>query len=158
MSRGAGAGAARSRSHRIPRVYVAPDPLQAQLIVGMLEQHGIRARIEGEALWGARGELPLGTESSPSVWVEDADAERAAALIHEFMPATNPERCPNCGYILAVRAEPRCPECGRPYRTTKAGAWRCPECGEQHDGQFTECWNCGRSRETPAESEDGESP
>lgn len=59
------------------RVAQSANPLDARLLLGVLESHGIRACIQGEALWAARGELPLTPESARSVWVTDeAGAER----------------------------------------------------------------------------------
>lgn len=96
------------------KVYSASDPADAHLVVAILDGH------EGEALWSARGELPLTPESAPSVWVaNDGDAQRARE-------------------VIATELGPR-QEGGPP--------WTCSQCGELCEGQFTRCWKCGRQRD-----------
>ena len=64
------------------------------------------------------GEVPYDA-ALPQVWVEKpADAERARALILEFLKA------PSAG----------------PAR-------RCPRCGEENPGSFDLCWACGAGLE-----------
>jgi hypothetical protein len=132
------------------KVYSAASPADAHLVRGLLEDHGFKAVVQGEALWGARGELPLTPESAPSVWVaDDADVDEARTLIRSRQGAMNPEQCANCGYDLRGLSEPRCPECGQPFR--RELAWNCPDCSESIEGQFTHCWNCGAPRPEQAE-------
>ena len=101
------------------RVAQPADPLEAQHLLGVLEEHGIRAIVQGEALWAARGELPFGPESAPSLWVTDeADAERARQIL----------------------AEHKSPLIGTP------GTWTCPNCQEEIEAQFTHCWSCGAEK------------
>ncbi len=128
------------------KVYTAGDPLGARLALGLLEENGIEAVIQGETLWSARGELPLTSDSAPSIWVvRDDDAQRARELILSKERDRNPERCANCGYLLRGLSESRCPECGKPFRRTGPD-WTCGQCGEGVEDQFTHCWNCGVSR------------
>jgi hypothetical protein len=124
--------------------YVAANPLHARLIVGLLEQHGIVATIQGEGLWGMRGELPFTSETAPSVWVDDADASRAAEILRNHESIVNPAHCPACGYDLRGLVEARCPECGTPFN--KQIEWTCGGCGEEIEGQFTHCWKCGAEK------------
>lgn len=125
------------------RVYVG-DSLQVRLVLGLLQQNGIPAMIQGDALVTASGEL-LSVISGPGVWIaNDEDEERAFALIEANKGPVNPPSCTNCGYLLRGLITPRCPECGTPFRKTEP--WTCPACGQTLEGQFTECWNCGTSR------------
>jgi hypothetical protein len=127
------------------KVYSADNPLLAQLVLGLLQQNGIPAVIQGDALWSARGELPFTPDSAPSVWVtQDEDADRALTLIQANLAPANPLNCANCGYNLYGLITPRCPECGTPFRMLQS--WACPACGRTIEGQFTECWKCGTSR------------
>ena len=65
------------------QVYSASDPADAHLVHDMLDRAGIRAVIQGENLFGGRGGLPISPGTAPSVWVNEADFERARALIDE---------------------------------------------------------------------------
>lgn len=105
------------------RVAQPADPMEAQHLLGVLEAHGIRACVQGEALWAARGELPFGPESAPSLWVTDeADAERARQILADHKSPLN----------------------------RIAGSWTCPNCQEEIETQFTNCWNCGAESSEPA--------
>lgn len=64
-------------------VFVADSPAQAHLVTGLLEESGIRCSVEGEMLFGARGELGMTPSTLPRVTVADEDAPRAAAIIAE---------------------------------------------------------------------------
>ncbi|MBW7990228.1 MAG: hypothetical protein FVQ84_09470 [Planctomycetes bacterium] len=103
------------------QVYIADDPTEAHLVKGILEQYGISCEIRGEALWGARGQLPLTSETLPTIWIiDDSRFEEAAELAERFKNGT---------------------------LTSGSGTdWKCPECGEEVEGQFTECWQCGANR------------
>jgi len=102
------------------KVYVAAGPVQAHMFKDLLEAEGIEAVIQGEDLFGMRGELPLTNDSLPSIWVKEVDYERARELVLDFEEGENPEAA------------------GDP--------WTCPECGEVLESQFTVCWNCGTER------------
>jgi len=103
------------------QVYIADDPTEAHLVKGILEQYGISCEIRGEALWIARGQLPLTSETLPTIWIfDDNRFEEATELTERFQKGTLTEN-------------------------TGAG-WKCPECGEEVEGQFTECWQCGANR------------
>jgi len=125
------------------KVFSARDPAHAHAVKALLEERGIPAVVQGEALspW-------LGFGATASVWVADeGDAERAAHVIARECGPPNPTHCANCGYNLWGLPEPRCPECGRPFTRLDAGPpWVCPQCGEECGGQFGQCWNCGRER------------
>lgn len=101
-------------------VYLAADPINAEIAKDMLAGHGIAAHVRHQHLWGATGELPANIY--PSVWVDDAaDYDAARVLIKAL------ERGP------VRRARP----------------WDCPECGERLLGQFDRCWNCHTPRTAP---------
>jgi len=126
------------------RVSEAASPLHANLLLGILEDHGIKACVQGEALWGIRGEIPFDSGSAPSIWVHnEADVPKARELIAAQDAEANPTRCSKCGYDLRGLSEPRCPECGTPFR--RVGSWTC-KCGEVLTTQFTHCWKCGEAR------------
>lgn len=103
------------------KIYVANNPTEAHFIAGLLNDAGIDAHVQGEALWGARGEVPPSPATLPSVWINnDQQAEDALGVIRlQGQPSLNSDG---------------------------DGAWRCVACGESCESQFTECWNCGTSR------------
>ena len=103
------------------QIYIADDPTEAHLVKGILEQYGISCEVRGEALWSARGQLPLTSETLPSLWIaDDSKFEEAKGLIEQFKNKT-----------LAADA---------------GTSWKCPSCGVEVEGQFTDCWQCGASR------------
>lgn len=127
------------------RVAQPADPMEAQHLLGVLEEHGIRAIVQGESLWAARGELPFGPESAPSLWVNDeADAQRARQLLAEHRRSPVQSRCPKCGADLREADDTRCPACAAPLRHVES--WTCPNCHEEVETQFTNCWSCGLER------------
>lgn len=104
------------------KLYSAMNPTEAHLLRGVLESEGIEAIVRGEFLWTARGEVPLTTDTAPSVWVvNDEDYEQAMEIVVEFKAPEN-----------AAGSENK--------------DWKCDKCNETNEGQFTECWNCGASR------------
>lgn len=114
-------------------LYTARDAMDATFLRGLLEQEGIRAVVQGEALQETWGNLNLTQESLPSVWVDDADAERATPIVDEYRrrdaanadePGTDPDEP-----AAAVRP-----------------TWACPNCGRPNEVQFTACWHCGHAQ------------
>jgi hypothetical protein len=96
------------------RVYIASDPIDAELIRSLLGTYGLEALVKGEHLWSLPG-VPMTPDGAPSVWVaHDEDEQRARAIIEEHRKAPMPE--------------------GRP--------WRCRICEEENDGGFSNCWKC----------------
>ena len=102
------------------RVYSASGPAEAQLVCGMLTNNGIRAVVEGENLWMARGDVPVGPGTAPSVWVNEPDVDLARQLIEGYEHHSSASR----------------------------PAWKCPECGEQIEGQFDTCWKAAPNAPT----------
>lgn len=130
------------------KVYSALNPTEAHAICGYLQARGVQAIVQGEALWGARGELAFDVNTAPSIWVaRDQDFQRAQRLLAEFRGRGGRSECEKCGYDLRGLTGPRCPECGHPFH--KPAAWTCANCGEEIEEQFTACWKCGSApRET----------
>src|SRR5258706_8543974 len=97
------------------RVFVARNVTEAHLVCGLLQASGVKAQVRGHYLAGGYGELPITTDTLPSVWIDD-DGQRSDALD-----------------IIGEYERPR----HRP-------PWQCAQCNEIHGGQFTACWKCGR--------------
>ena len=104
------------------KVFIATNPVNAHLLKGVLEGENIQSVVQGEYLWGARGEIPVTSETSPSVWVvDDADYDRAMEIVSNFQAEED-------------------------NSDLRSAEWKCKKCGERNEGQFTECWQCGTSR------------
>ena len=96
------------------RVHAAANLPEAHLLVDLLADRGIRARVLNANASSLAGELPI-EASLPQVWVEsEADAARAREVIGEFM-----------------------------RQPIGAQSVKCPSCGEENPGTFDLCWNCG---------------
>ncbi|MEZ4280544.1 MAG: DUF2007 domain-containing protein [Myxococcota bacterium] len=106
------------------QIYVATDPVDAELVKGMLAAHAIEATIQGGAVFALRGEIPMTTDTLPTVWVlDDVDFDRARALVDADLQR-------------------------RAASASGGRAWTCSGCGETLEAQFTHCWRCGRPHET----------
>jgi hypothetical protein len=104
------------------KVYIAKHPTEAHLIKGLLESYSISCEVRGESLFGVRGELPITTDTFPSVWIhDDEDFEKARAIVNDY-------------------------DKGDKDHVPKRSSWKCQKCGEVLEPQFTECWNCGTER------------
>ncbi|RJS91587.1 DUF2007 domain-containing protein [Salinisphaera sp. Q1T1-3] len=99
-------------------VYLAADPVNAEIVKDMLADRGIAAHVRRQHLWGGMGELPANLY--PGVWVDAADYERARTLVVQF------EAGP-------MDAGPD---------------WTCPGCRERIEGTFQACWRCQHPRPT----------
>ncbi|MBK8163939.1 MAG: DUF2007 domain-containing protein [Gammaproteobacteria bacterium] len=98
------------------KVYSAADLPQAYLLSHLFDQAGIAHYISNENLQGGVGELPF-THTYPALWLlDEADLERARAIIEGF------ERTP-----------------------PRQDSWHCTACGEENPPTFEMCWKCGRS-------------
>ncbi|MGA9573845.1 MAG: DUF2007 domain-containing protein [Lysobacterales bacterium] len=85
----------------------------------VLESQGIATFMKNQFGTSGAGELPF-LEVVPQLWVlNEADAERAQALIAELHDFTSNEQ---------------------------AQAWKCPVCGTPLEAAFTHCWKCSASR------------
>lgn len=68
------------------RIYEPADLLEAQLLLGMLQQRGFTVRLLGADLLGAMGKLPA--MGLLGLMVPDEDARLARQLIDEYLSAT----------------------------------------------------------------------
>ncbi len=101
------------------QIHTAKHALEAHVIKGFLESHGIEAVVRGEMLTSGWGELPV---DLCSVWItDDTQFDQADRLLIAFLKGT-------------------------PAGEPGAQSWQCPGCNELIESQFTECWNCGARR------------
>ncbi|MBH04487.1 MAG: hypothetical protein CMP08_10260 [Xanthomonadales bacterium] len=98
------------------QVYLAPDPINAEIVKDLLVDHGHEAYVRRAYLWGGVGELPANVY--PSVWVPLATAEAARDVVAAFEADT----------------------------LNRSGDWICPGCGEPIEGVFAACWRCQHER------------
>jgi hypothetical protein len=100
------------------RVYAASNLPEAHLLIDVLADRGIRARVFNAHASSLAGELPI-EASLPQVWVENpADADRAREIIDGFTRSV-----PSQGYV------------------------KCPACHEENPSSFDVCWACGKGLE-----------
>jgi len=87
----------------------------------VLESNDIATFMKNQFGTSGAGELPF-VEVIPQLWIlNEADAERAKALIDELSDDAN----------------------------LPSGAWDCPACNTPQEAAFTHCWKCSTPR-TPA--------
>lgn len=99
------------------KLYTAENPLEAHMLRGFLEAHGIEAIVQGDHLFNGRGALPLSFDTLPTVWaVRPSEHASAKVLLEEWQ--------------------------ARPDLAN----WDCRGCGEHVDGAFESCWQCGTMR------------
>jgi len=104
------------------KVFVAQHPTEAHMVAGLLATGGIQAEVRGEALFSARGEIPVTPATLPSVWVLDDEQVDDALQFLRNRP---------------IEAPPEA-SAGLP--------WTCSGCSETVEAQFTACWNCGAAK------------
>lgn len=63
-------------------IFRGSDYIQAQLLAGLLQQHGIGVYLQGAALQGGLGELPA--TGHLSIMVDEADESAARRLLTEY--------------------------------------------------------------------------
>ncbi len=103
---------------RIPSrkpIYVAADPLEAQIVINLLAAERIPCDVFGAMLWAGRGELAA--DPYPRLMLRD---ERHRAQAMELLEEYG-------NYSKQGNAPP---------------PWRC-DCGEAVPGNFAACWSCG---------------
>ncbi|HZK80873.1 MAG TPA: DUF2007 domain-containing protein [Humisphaera sp.] len=111
------------------QIYTARNDMDAHFLKGLLEQEGINSVIQGEALEGAWGDMPVSARSLPGVWVDEADVAKATPIVDEYQKRED-----------AHLKEPDTDD------ETAGPTWKCPKCGEEVEDQFDVCWNCGAER------------
>lgn len=96
------------------KIYAAADLPQAHLLLHLLEEAGIEARILNENMQGGTGEIPF-IHTWPEIWLENANNQTTAEkIIREFE-----------------------------NRKTSNDIIACPDCGEENPANFESCWQCG---------------
>jgi hypothetical protein len=78
------------------RVFSSHDRVAAHHARNLLETEGICSEVRNEFLASAMGELPP-AECQAEVWVREADADRAAAILRRPAPRGPDWQCRNCG-------------------------------------------------------------
>lgn len=100
------------------RVHSAANLPEAFILVNLLAERGIRARVLNANAASIAGELPIDA-ARPQVWVDNpADESRAREVIEAF-----------------TREQP------------SAATVRCPACDEENPASFDLCWKCGSGLE-----------
>jgi len=85
----------------------------------VLESNDIATFMKNQFGTSGAGELPF-VEVVPQLWVlNEADVERAKALIEELH---------------------------NPDNNQQLKAWVCPKCGTAQEAAFTHCWKCSAAR------------
>ena len=98
------------------RIYQAQDLPQAQLVIDLLAQNGITARLLNGNAAAAMGDIPF-THAYPEIWlVNESDLSFSKQLIAEFEKPLSDEQ------------------------------WHCQYCEEVSPISFETCWNCERER------------
>ncbi|RUO25864.1 hypothetical protein CWE09_03810 [Aliidiomarina minuta] len=98
------------------QVYSAANPMEAELLVGLLQHQGIQAGVRSQGMVGGIGELPLDALHTP-VLVEPDEFQRARELMLNYESKQN-----------------------------QIDEWRCAHCGEENGANFEVCWQCGHSK------------
>ena len=120
-----GRGSKAELGNKMLRVYTAQHPTEAHIVKGLLESHDIESCVKGDILFSVRGEIPLTTETAPSVWIyEDSRYREARSIVEEYEKTIK-------------------------RKTSRKDNWSCKLCGEAIEGQFTHCWKCN----TPQQKE-----
>lgn len=96
------------------RAYSAGNPMEAELLVGLLRQHGIGAETRSQGLLGAIGELPMDALHTP-IWVAPSDLDHARKVLQEYEEKNDgPDwTCPQCGEMNTPEFE-LCWQCYTP--------------------------------------------
>ncbi|MCC2658024.1 MAG: hypothetical protein K0Q76_3132 [Panacagrimonas sp.] len=97
-------------------VYLAADPIEAEIVRNMLESERIPADVLGSLLWSGRGDLAA--DAYPRVVVRDPrDEARATEVLDAY----------------------------RSRNAAEVAPWTCGGCGEHVPGNFAACWACGHA-------------
>jgi hypothetical protein len=97
------------------KIYSSATLADAHLVVGLLGQAGIEAKVLNENAQGGLGEIPF-THAWPEIWIVHAsDKEQALEVIRDIE---------------------------RPGTNTQVA---CAACKEMSPDNFELCWNCGEA-------------
>lgn len=99
-------------------VYLAANPVEANLLVGLLHSEGIPAGLKGIGVAGGIGELPADALQTPIFAPATRKAE-AKTVLRDYE---------NNGQAQH-----------------KLQDWTCSECDEINGSAFEVCWSCGYS-------------
>jgi hypothetical protein len=103
---------------RLVCVHRVPNPIEANILRGLLEQAGLPVTLHGEALSGAYSGVPK--VADVRVMVPARVQRDAEAIIEAWQDDAG---------------------------AADAAAWRCAQCGEENGGGFEICWRCGHAPE-----------
>ncbi|ATG75565.1 putative signal transducing protein [Zobellella denitrificans] len=93
-------------------VYQAANSLEAHTLKGAMEVAGIAVLLQGEALSGALGELPVNAVEV-TLLIHPADLEGARHILEQYRRGNGGSwRCPRCGEHNAASFE-ICWRCGQ---------------------------------------------
>ena len=100
------------------KIYSAANLMEAHIMLDLLGQSGIDARLFNENAQGAAGQIPF-THAYPEVWImKDSDLERGKIVVNNY------ESSP-----------------------VESGVVFCRTCGEENPRNFQLCWHCGAGLE-----------
>ena len=98
------------------RIFTASGRFDAYLVVHRLAEAGIKAHVFNEHMSSIVGDVPPDV-ALPQVWLDDdADRERAEAVLRAYQVERN-----------------------------RSGTLVCRACSEENPATFDLCWKCGRS-------------
>lgn len=105
------------------KIYIANDLIEANIVLDLLENAYIPARLFNVYAQGGAGEIPF-TQTYPEVWVlRDLDFERGQKLITAY------EQTP-----------------------VETATCICPNCHEENPYHFQLCWQCNHGLEVVKEN------
>ncbi|MGX5913906.1 DUF2007 domain-containing protein [Aliidiomarina sp. Khilg15.8] len=95
------------------RAYSAANPMEAELLVGLLRQRGIDAGLRSQGLMGGIGELPMDALHTP-VWVMPSQLAAARSVLEDYEAQGEqaPWTCSECSEINEASFE-FCWQCGQ---------------------------------------------
>lgn len=97
-------------------IYLAADPIEAEIVRNLLAAEHIEVDVLGSLLWSGRGELAA--DPYPRLLLRDArDEPRARELLDEYRRRRSPR--------------------------DEIAQWTCGACGEHVPANFALCWSCG---------------
>jgi hypothetical protein len=128
------------------KVYVAQNPMEAHLVLGLLEAEGIPGEVRGDALFSTLQGGAAAAGLLPAVWIQrDQQAPAALARVARFTAGARSGAGETLPPIPSATPYPRF-TAGARSGAGEGEPWHCGACGEDHEGQFTHCWRCGADR------------